>query len=425
MSSGGGQTGGWDRRYEWRAVLLLSLGFGLVGLDRFVILPLFPLLQADLKLDYQDLGAAAAVLALSWGVSAAILGRVSDRLGRRAIIIPAVVLFSLLAGVTGVVNGLAGLLLCRALMGATEGAFTPVSIAATIEASKATRRGFNLGLQQQLYAVLGLGFGPIIATQLMLIVPSWRLVFLIVALPGLVLAVFLARTLRDTQGTLESSSGPAGACAESRWTAVFRHRNVVLNMLGMCCMLTSLTVVTSMVPNYLTDHLHLGLQTMGFVMSAIGFGGFVGQLVLPGLSDRVGRKVIVIVCYAGALLCVGLLLWMGAAPVMLFATLFCASAFNNSMICLNVGPLTSEAVGGRLTATATGLVVGTGEVFGGGVAPALAGWVAKHFGIEYTFYLAIAALALGILVATALVETAPRRAVLANAFHSGGGARGP
>ena len=32
----------WDVAYEWKAVALLALGFGLVGLDRWLIAPLFP-----------------------------------------------------------------------------------------------------------------------------------------------------------------------------------------------------------------------------------------------------------------------------------------------------------------------------------------------------------------------------------------------
>ena len=30
----------WDTDYEWKIVLLLGIGFGLVGMDRFVIGPL-------------------------------------------------------------------------------------------------------------------------------------------------------------------------------------------------------------------------------------------------------------------------------------------------------------------------------------------------------------------------------------------------
>ncbi len=47
---------GWDTSYEWKAVLLLTIGFGLVGLDRWILPPLFPAMMKDLNLNYQDLG---------------------------------------------------------------------------------------------------------------------------------------------------------------------------------------------------------------------------------------------------------------------------------------------------------------------------------------------------------------------------------
>lgn len=43
-------TPGKRRRYERNAVILLALGFGLVGLDRWIISPLFPAMMADLDL---------------------------------------------------------------------------------------------------------------------------------------------------------------------------------------------------------------------------------------------------------------------------------------------------------------------------------------------------------------------------------------
>ena len=57
--------------------------------------------------------------------------------------------------------------------------------------------------------------------------------------------------------------------------------------------------------------------------------------------------------------------------------------------------------------TASGIVVGTGEIFGGGIAPVIAGYVAQHFGIQYIMHLAAIALLLGLFVALALDETAP------------------
>ncbi|MBB1609011.1 MULTISPECIES: MFS transporter [unclassified Pseudomonas] len=395
----------WNARYEYTAVAMLALGFGLVGLDRFIILPLFPVMMSELHLDYQDLGNISAVLAIAWGISSIFMGRLSDRIGRRKVLIPAVLLFSLLAGLSGLANGVAALLLIRAVMGVSEGAFTPTAIAATAESSHPSRRGLNIGIQQAFFPILGLGLAPILATQLLLVLPSWRWVFVVVSLPGFLLAWFLYRRLRETRA-------PAAAEApqeQGRWLDALRYRNVLLNILGMFCMLTSLFVLSVMMPNYLTDYLHLGVQQMGFVMSAIGLGGFIGQLVLPGLSDRLGRKPVVLGSFVATGACIWLLMHTGAEPLTLFALLFLTTFFNFSMICMTVGPLTGESVPLPLVSTATGLVVGIGEVFGGGVAPALAGYIAQHHGIQYTLYLALGGVVLGLAAASLLRETAPLR----------------
>ncbi|WP_448119001.1 MFS transporter [Pseudomonas serbica] len=397
----------WDSAYEWKAVALLALGFGLVGLDRFIILPLFPVMMRDLNLNYQDLGNISAVLALAWGISSMFMGRLSDRIGRRKVIIPSVIMFSLLAGLSGLATGVGALLLIRAVMGVAEGAFTPTSIAATAEASHPRRLGMNIGIQQAFFPLLGLGLAPIVATQLLLIVPSWRWVFVLVSVPGFLIAWLLYRVLREpreTAATVQQLAVPG-----TRWTTVLRQRNVLLNIACMFCMLTCLFVSSVMLPNYLTDYLHMGMQQMGFVISAIGFGGFFGMVVMPALSDRLGRKPVALL----SCLATGLALWLmiqtGAEPVKLFLLLFATTFFNFSMICMTVGPLTSESVPPALVSTATGLVVGIGEVFGGGVAPALAGYIAQHHGIENTLYLALSGAVLGLVVALFLRETAPHR----------------
>ena len=62
----------WDTDYEWKAVLLLALGFGLVGMDRFVINSLWGTIAADLGLDPGAIGNIAGLTAVAWGVFAII-----------------------------------------------------------------------------------------------------------------------------------------------------------------------------------------------------------------------------------------------------------------------------------------------------------------------------------------------------------------
>jgi len=42
-----GTDGDREPSYEWKAVTLMSLGMGLVGVDRFLVVPLMPLLAQD------------------------------------------------------------------------------------------------------------------------------------------------------------------------------------------------------------------------------------------------------------------------------------------------------------------------------------------------------------------------------------------
>lgn len=398
----------WDVRYEIRAVAVLSLGFGLVGVDRYMIMPMFPILMKDLNLNYQDLGYISAALALTWGISAFFMGNLSDRIGRRKVILPALIAFSLLSGFSGLATGLTSLLLMRALMGFAEGAFAPASITATLEASKPSRHGLNLGIQQAAAPLLALGLTPILVTQLLQII-NWRWIFLIVSAPGLIVAWFAFRVLRDPVASTLTMHTTTHDIADHKWTDVFRYRNVPLNMIGMLSWLTCLTVAGALLPNYLTDYLHLDVQRMGFVLSAIGFGATIGTVVMPGISDRIGRKPVMILSVIGSMTFLWLLMHTDANATKLFAFLFMTHFFNFGCITLTVGPISAEAVPAKLMSTASGLVIGVGELFGGAAAPAIGGYVAQHFGIQYIMHFALVGLAIGLLVALALKETAPCR----------------
>src|SRR3954469_24337024 len=200
MPSQGSSTGGgaWDTSYEVKIILILSLAFGLVGLDRFILPVLFPSMMGELHLTYADLGNLVGILAVAWGVAAFAMGYLSDRLGRRKVLIPAVVLFSALSALSGMATGLLSLLVIRAVMGLAEGPVASTGVAVAVEASHPKRRGLNNGVFQCMISLFGLALGPLIATQLLQIT-SWRNVFMIVGVPGLILAFFMWSIIREPE----------------------------------------------------------------------------------------------------------------------------------------------------------------------------------------------------------------------------------
>jgi len=412
-TGGSAAPASWDTAYEWKVVTLLGIGFGLVGLDRWIIATLLPLgMAADLGLNVQDGSNVIGALGLAWGVFAIFSGRFSDKVGHRKVLIPAILLFSLLSGLSGMTTGLMGLVLVRALMGAMEGSYCPTSFTAVAAASRPARRGFNQGLQQSGFALLGLGLGPIIATQLLRVVPSWHWVFWICALPGFVVGILLYLVLREPAQT--HGGALIGATqASGSWWQVLRSRNIVLGMLALFCAMSCVFVLSALVPTYLVEYLKLSPNQMSVVTSALGFGGFVGQFGVPGLSDMFGRKLTVIVGFVGSAVSLWIFAHTGAAAVPLFAGLFVVSFFCLGNVALITGPIATEAAPVGLVSSAIGVVVGAGEIFGGGVAPSIAGFIGNTYGIENTLYVALTGVVLGIVVSVFFRETAPRKTAAA------------
>ena len=412
----------WDTAYEWKVVGLMTLGFGLVGLDRWVLADLAAMKSStmlpELHLQPQDIGILVAALGIAWGLSSLFMGHMSDIWGRKRVVVPALLLFSGLSACSGLAASFAAMFLIRAMMGVFEGAYCPSSFATVAEASLPRRRGFNLGFQQSAFALIGLGFGPAITAYLLDYV-SWRWIFAIVGVPGVIVAALAARTIREPETVLArrraARSGSADAIAAARapklsFAALFSHRNVPLGMIGQMCAMCGIFVLAAFVPSYLTGYLKLDDKVAAGVTSAIGFGGFLGQWGLPAASDLFGRRAMALAGFGVSALFLLVFMRLDAtsgAPV-LFAILFVAAGFSFGLLSLISGPIAAEAAPLGMIGSVIGGIAAVGEIFGGGVAPGIGGYIAQHYGIERVLWLALGGLSAGIVVSLFFKETAPR-----------------
>ena len=242
----------------------------------------------------------------------------------------------------------------------------------------------------------------------MLTFTTWRNVFLIVGVPGLIVALLVAVTIREP-ATIGAHHKP-GAAPKPSFKDIFKHRNVALGMITLICAMTGVFVMGAMIPTYLLDYLKLTPKDMGFVASAAGFGGFLGQFSLPAISDLIGRKMAVLVAFVLAAIFLWAFAHTGSASLpLLFALLFGASMFNFGALAVIAGPLAAEAAPIGMISSVAGLVIGAGEIFGGGAAPSIAGAIAQNYGLQYILYFALAGQLAGLVIALFLRETAPRK----------------
>lgn len=407
-------------RYENRLLLILFLAFGFVFFDRQALAFLAPFIDDEFGLSNTELGVLSGALAFTWALAGMAIGRLSDRLGRRKpLLIASVVLFSCFSAAGGLMAGFVGLLAARALMGIAEGAVLPLSQSLMVEASQEHRRGLNMGLLQGSAAGL---LGGIVAPLVVVWVAEqfgWRTVLLLTIVPGLLIAAWMAKSVREVPpGAARDAhaAGPAAppvaASAPDRAPAtasvreVLGHRNIVLCTLAACCYLTWFVVLITFTPAYLKDVKGFSSGTMSAVMTCFGVAWVLWGFLTPAISDRIGRRTTMIVFTGVAVLCPLAVVYiphplvLGPVIVLTYTGLGCFT--------LIMATIPAETVPRGALATALGLVMGVGELTGGVIAPLAAGWASDAWGLETAMYIAAAGAVAVVLLSLGLRETAPK-----------------
>jgi MFS family permease len=127
---------------------------------------------------------------------------------------------------------------------------------------------------------------------------------------------------------------------------------------------------------------------------------------VSGLSDRIGRKpVVVSTCLLGLILPLGALFYHGSIWI-LAVTFFFGWAVNGAFP-LFMATIPSESVPAKHMTTAMAVIMGSGEVFGGVLAPYAAGWAADASGLSAIMWILMGLCIAGAALALALEETAP------------------
>jgi predicted MFS family arabinose efflux permease len=207
----------------------------------------------------------------------------------------------------------------------------------------------------------------------------------------------------------DRARGPAVREALARRLgAILAQRNMVLCALISVLLVSYLVICWTFAPLFLTQVRGLRPGTMSWLMGTLGISATVGSFVVSGVSDRIGRRPVMIgMAFAGAILPLGALYYTGSPWVL--AAMFFVGWGLNGLFPLFMGTIPSESVKVRHMTTAIALVMGTGEVFGGVLSPTLAGWAADQAGLAAPLWIMLGLCVLSGLFALGLTETAPRR----------------
>ncbi|HYC08644.1 MAG TPA: MFS transporter [Steroidobacteraceae bacterium] len=399
-------------RYEQRLIWVLGITFGFLFFDRNAASFLMPFIAQDLHFDNQQVGLIASALSFTWAVSAFLGGALSDRTGsRKPVLLASAIAFSLCSFLSGLAGSFVALFAARLLMGLVEGPFMPVCQSLLAAESDPGKRGHNMGVMQNFGSnILGSFAAPLVLVAIAEH-SSWRMAFFLAGVPGLIMAMLIARYVHEPRQKPQAAGARAGDSVDASamsYLTMLRFRNMILCVLMSIFMVSWMVLGWAFLPLFYVKVRQLSAGEMSVLMSLLGLSAAFFSFVVPGLSDRFGRRPVVTACnLLGVLVPLAAFYWHGSL-YLLGALIFVGWAASGTFP-LFMGTIPSETIPARYVATSMGLTVGVGEILGGVSAPALAGTAADHYGLTAPLAIQAGCALVGALLALALKETAPRR----------------
>ena len=291
------------------AVLASFLGWTLDAFDFFlVVLSLTAIAQEFHKSDKEIAFSITLTLAFR-PVGAFIFGLLADRYGRRLPLMIDLVFYSVVEVATGFAHSFTAFLVLRALFGIGMGGEWGVGASLAMEKVPPRLRGFLSGLLQQGYA---LGY-LLAAICFYTIFPrwGWRPMFFIGGLPAL-LGLFVRFKVKESkvwQKTRQTSW--SNLCREicSHWK-LFLYLTLLMMMMNLSSHGTQ-----DMFPTFLKRYWRMRPTQVAVITAISMVGAILGGTLVGFLSDRFGRRRVMVTALICAIACVPL--WAYAPSLIL------------------------------------------------------------------------------------------------------------
>lgn len=254
------------------------------------LLPLLPLVRDEFGLDYLLSGTLVSAFSLAYGFAQVPLAFLTDRYRLRKSLIIALGLFGAALAAIGIGFSLTygQMLALLVLMGVTGSTYHALASSFLSEYFPADSRGQSLGLH-----VVG-GSASFIATPalalgILNLTGSWRAAFIGLGLPAVAAGLLLLWLVAGREKVMVSSRPRAPSLPILE----------VLRLIGLLAVIAAvMQVVTgginTFLPLYLVDRHGVPRELAGIAVGLVAGAGIVGAPVGGALSDRVGRKPVIL-----------------------------------------------------------------------------------------------------------------------------------
>ncbi|WP_286171652.1 MFS transporter [Gracilibacillus phocaeensis] len=260
--------------------VLCVLSF-LVGFDLIVTVPMLPAISESLNINMEISGILFTSYALAYALFGLVTGSISDRVGKKKILLAGIGVFSIATFVTGLSNSLFVLIVFRVLAGLGAAFIQPTVYSIVGEVVAYEQRGKVMGSVTAALivpTVIGIPIAGFI-TDLF----NWRAPFFTIGIIGVVM-LFVAGTLIP-RFELTSSSSVVKMIKKA-----LSNRTVALTLLISFMYYGGLEAIFSIIGVYYNQYYNLSASFIGGILLFAGFASVLGSIISGKVMGKPHNK---------------------------------------------------------------------------------------------------------------------------------------
>ncbi|HFK1473097.1 TPA: MFS transporter [Bacillus paranthracis] len=271
--------------------ILAILAF-FVGLDSLLVAPLLPVITETISIPDGSGGLLITIYALCYGITAPVFGMMSDRVGRKRMIIIGFIIFSISTFCTGLAKNFEILLLFRGLTGLSGAMIMPSIFALVGDKVTYESRGKAMGTIMGAMigsTVIGVPIGAFLSE-----IGNWQWTFYSIGLLTLFLTLLINHILRNEKEREDVHvSLTEMVDAPLKMTVV--NISVLFALLATFLWTIGLHGMFSYIGVYYENNFGISVGKIGIVIFLAGVGSVAGNILGGKLADKIGKKSVIVI----------------------------------------------------------------------------------------------------------------------------------
>ncbi|MFD1606320.1 MFS transporter [Oceanobacillus luteolus] len=276
--------------YWVKIVTIFFLGWVAIYATRSVLNPVMDNIQTEFGLSTSTLGLISSIFFLGYAAMNVPAGMLGDKIGKKRVVVPGVILFGIFAALTGMMPTFFMFITMWAMVGIFQGFYYGPSYGLSSESippkhitvgsaiiNSGMAFGISIGYFISSYTVGELGM-------------SWRAPFYIIAIPVILIGLLMMWVIKEKRKTKAEHQAEVDSGEKVKLGDLFKNRNLVLSYIVIFTAIYAFFVVVTWMPYYLQHARGITSGSVAFIASLVPWAAIPGSILFSWIADRMGKR---------------------------------------------------------------------------------------------------------------------------------------